>query len=292
MGACRDSDIIIPETIGGYKVTGIAPNAFHNYEKITSVIIPDSVTSIGHHAFSGCKNLSTAIIGESVTDIGDYAFYRCAKLANVRFGESLKTIGTYAFYECSALAGLSLPNSVTTVKGLAFGFCNKLARVVLGESVKTIGASAFRGCQSLLRINIPGSVQDIGARAFSGNIEEFRVSNGNSVYTSVEGHLCSKDKSTLIQYASASKEESFMLPDSIVNIEAEAFIDCRHLTCIHLHPAVKYIGPRAFKNCTNLYILCYQDKKNKWKKVSLHDEWKNDSAIISIECDNGSVKLK
>lgn len=292
MGSCRDAELVIPETIDGYRVMSIAKEAFKDCEKITSVCIPDSVEAIGDYAFSGCRNLKSAVIGDSVKVIGIYTFYHCHALSSVKIGDAVESIGTYAFYECKSLSSVTIPNSVKTIGGQAFGFCENLSGAVLGESVTSIGASAFRGCKNLLHVNIPGSVEMIGNGAFSSGVSAFRVSEGNSKYASVEGHLCSADRKTLIQYATGKNEASVTIPDSIEIIESEAFRDCRAFTNVTVPESVTKVNKDAFKNSKNLSALIYQGKKKQWKKISLHSEWKSDSEIYSVSCTDGVIKLK
>ena len=44
------------------------------YDKITSIVIPNNVTFIGSYAFQDCTNLKSIIIGSGVNEIGKYAF--------------------------------------------------------------------------------------------------------------------------------------------------------------------------------------------------------------------------
>ena len=292
LGSCRDAKLVIPAQIDGYTVTGIAKEAFKAREKLTDVIIPDTVRTVGDYAFSQCPDLTSVRIGDAVTEIGIYAFYHCHVLKSVRIGTSVTEIGTYAFYECKSLTDIVLPDSVKDIGNQAFGACENLTLAVIGESVKTVGTAAFRGCKSLLRVNLPSSVEAIGARAFSGGVSEFRVSEGNLRYSAVDGNLCSKDATVLIQYATGRKDASFTVPATVTAVEAEAFGDCKALTEITLPVSVLSVGKEAFKNCKNLTALSYQGSKKEWKKVALHSEWRGGAPILSVSCANGSVKLK
>ena len=47
------SEVIIPNTIDGKKVTSIGDEAFYENKNLEKITIPDSVTNIGNAAFSG-----------------------------------------------------------------------------------------------------------------------------------------------------------------------------------------------------------------------------------------------
>ena len=79
-----DTALTLPSDYNGQKYV-INKNAFCNNDKITSVIIPDSVTSIGERAFEDCDSLTSVVIGNSVTSIGDYAFAYCSSLKSIKY---------------------------------------------------------------------------------------------------------------------------------------------------------------------------------------------------------------
>jgi len=68
-----ETDIVIPNSIDGYRVTAIGDGAFEDMQ-IKSVIIPDGVISIGWFAFNGCMRLTSVTVPSSVKEIGYSAF--------------------------------------------------------------------------------------------------------------------------------------------------------------------------------------------------------------------------
>lgn len=69
----NDENIIIPSMIDGFKVSGIAGNAFEDYG-IKSVIISNGVEYIDWFAFYNCESLIAVTIPSSVSKIGYSAF--------------------------------------------------------------------------------------------------------------------------------------------------------------------------------------------------------------------------
>ena len=77
-------------------------------DKLTNIIIPDSVTSIDRTAFQLCTNLTSITIPDSVTSIDNYAFYDCTGLINVTIGNSITDINIGAFDGCVSLTDIYL----------------------------------------------------------------------------------------------------------------------------------------------------------------------------------------
>lgn len=138
-----DTVVVIPDVIEDVPVVRINAAAFRGKDKLTEVIIPDSITSIANAAFADCKNLKVVIIPDSVTYIGDSAFQGCEALEYVVIGNGVKSIGDLAFKNCKSLKSVDL-----------------------GTSVEEIGNGAFFGCDALTDIYVPDSVKNIGSLAF------------------------------------------------------------------------------------------------------------------------------
>ena len=69
IGTCTSNDIIVPEFIDAYEVTGIGKEAFLNCKLLVSIVIPETVKEIGDKAFSGCTALVDIEMPDEV-DIG------------------------------------------------------------------------------------------------------------------------------------------------------------------------------------------------------------------------------
>ncbi|WP_294846962.1 leucine-rich repeat protein [uncultured Eubacterium sp.] len=212
-------------------VTTIGNEAFLNCSSLTSVTIPNSVTTIGLRAFDGCRSLTSVTIPNSVTTIGKYAFSGCSGLTSVTIGNSVTTIGKCAFDSCRGLTSVTIPNSVTTIGEFAFDSCRSLTSVAIPNSVTTIGLGAFDGCRSLTSID---------------------VASGNLNYSSKDGVLFDKNKSTLIQYPIGNKRTEYTIPNSVTTIGSYAFDDCSNLTSVTIPNSVTTIGKYAFSDCSGL----------------------------------------
>ncbi len=185
----NQTELTLPANINGqsYKIYQYAFNYYN--DKMTSVIISDSVTSIGYSAFEYCRGLTSIVIPDSVTSIGDRAFFYCTGLTSVTIGDSVTSIGYEAFEGCTNLiqkengvsyvdkwvvdcytsvASVTLRVNTVGIADSAFYGCTGLTSVTIGSGVTSIGSCAFSGCTGLTSISIPNSVTSIGSFAFSG----------------------------------------------------------------------------------------------------------------------------
>lgn len=97
-----------------------------NGERITNLLIPNSVTEIKEYTFSGFSDLKSIILPDSVTEISDNAFSGCAGLENVLIPDSVTSIGCDAFNGCKNLTEITIPTSVKIINDGAFEDCELL----------------------------------------------------------------------------------------------------------------------------------------------------------------------
>jgi hypothetical protein len=162
------SNLVIPDTIYGIKVTGVSG---FSGKGITSVVFPDTLIYIG--GFWG-NNLTEVVIPDSVTSIGDYCFSGCG-ITRVTLGKGIKQIDERAFYN-NKLTTVTLPPNITARYGYdAIGrgaFANNQIQTIIfthGADVKfEIGDEAFTNNQ-IQTLTIPAGIEKIGYRAFANN---------------------------------------------------------------------------------------------------------------------------
>lgn len=171
------TNIVIPSSLDGYKVTSIGEVAFERCYDLVEVIIPEGVTNISNNAFSDCGSLEKITIPDTVTSIGIGAFCWCYSLQEIDIPQGVTAIPDAAFHMCYSLRRVSIPEGVVSLGFSSFDFCSSLTQVVLPESVTSIGEFSFYGCTNLREIIIPENVKNIDSETFGDceNLEAIYV---------------------------------------------------------------------------------------------------------------------
>ncbi|MBQ2661047.1 MAG: leucine-rich repeat protein [Clostridia bacterium] len=199
----------------------------------TDVVIPSeingcTVMTIGEGAFSNCASLTSVKMPYGLTNVERDAFLWCESLTNVELSDSVRIIREYAF-NGTGLRNIVIPNGVMIIDYAAFGSC------------------------SIENINIPDSVEDMDYAFAGGNsLKSIEVSENNSNYCDVDGVLFNKSRTTIVQYPCGRTDESYTIPNGVINISGDAFNCAFDLKKIEIPSSVKSIGAGAFAFCTSL----------------------------------------
>ncbi|WP_274364705.1 leucine-rich repeat protein [Paenibacillus thermotolerans] len=167
-----ETNVVIPDTLGGHIVTEIGTGAFMN-KQLTAVSIPETVTSIGPNAFSGNaltevtipegvtaihraafmnNRLTRLSVPSSVTLLDAYSFHNNLLEELTFVGDGLKEIGDNAF-SSNRLSSVILPRTLTLIDRQAF-YNNDLTRVILPANVR-LNSEAFGGTQNRVTMVFP-----------------------------------------------------------------------------------------------------------------------------------------
>lgn len=223
----------------------------------TSYVVPSTVTRIEEAAFTGCVSLVSIGLPQSLSLIDPYAFSYCSNLTSMVIPGGVTEIPGGAFAGCYKLVSVSIPQGTTSIGSFAFGNCSSLEAINIPTSVTTIGHSAFSGYNKITSITIPANVTSIGDYAFSWcpNLIEINVDSSNLNYTSVNGVLYNKARTTLILYPAAKNAAMFSMPNTVSVVGKYAFSQCANLTSITLSQGVTTIGQGAFQGCVTLSAI-------------------------------------
>ena len=259
---------------------------------LTKLELPASLKEIGSNAFKGNNNLKTVTVAANsqLESIGTYAFTENSNLESFTFEGStaLKTIGQEAFSKDTKLASFDVPANVETINRAAFNGtssmkhvtfqapakikkigeaafqnANALENIDLPEGLEEIKKDAFNKCTSLTEIGIPASVNKIDPTGFqqAEKLEKFTVNKNNTVYSSVDGFLLSKDKKTLVSFPPAKAGTYYtLLPPTIETIGSQAFYAINKLDNITIPEKVNKIERFAFDMTTELKTIAFLGK--------------------------------
>lgn len=270
--------VSIPDSIGyesiNYPITRVGKEAFKGYRGLTTVSLGNCLKVIEDNAFKGCVELvkldmpnsletikggafascgfSVVEIADGVKEIGENAFYSSSTLNSVKIGKSVTSIERQAFSQCPALTSVTLGENLKFIKTSAFENCTALSNIVLPSSLQVIDSRAFHST-ALVSVSVPSSVVNIGKDAFNDiyALKEIKVDEANTVYSDIDGVLCSKTKTVLLRYPN-SKGKTYTVPNTIKKIYDGAFSYCPELETVVFPAPVISFGNNIFASNSKL----------------------------------------
>lgn len=302
VGTCTDTQISIPDTIDGYKVTAIGENAFANCSSVTDIVLSKNIITIGRRAFYSCTSLTEIRIPSSVETFGEQIFYKATLLKTVYcdslfIGSVLTTtriekvvFGCQEIREgmCpSSIKYIELTNNVTRVEGSAFSGYTGLISITVDEKntkyhsagnclIETATKTLAAGCRTSI-IPSDGSVESIGYGAFFGCTGLTSIPIPDSV-TSIGS-----------AFSGCTGLTSIIIPDGVTSIEHGAFYGCISLTSVTIPDSVTSIGEEAFSDCRSLTSITFQGTMAQWNQITKGNNWKP-STKCTIHCIDGDIE--
>ena len=260
---------------------------FRACPKLKEVTLPSKVTSIDK-PFDGCSNLETINVPDGsqlktlrsnsfstnkklkhfnfkgtcqLEKIESNAFAYLPELESFKFPKTVKAIEINAFRGCKGMKTAVFPPDaeIEVIGQGAFADCG-LTQFTVPNNVQKIEREAFNKCAALDVVNISAATTDISPEAFKScfKLTEINVSRDNTVYSSIDGYLLSKNKETLKIFPPGKANDHFtLLPPSIKTIGEYAFYDCTVLKNVVIPNLVTKIEKRAFGGCSSLNTITF-----------------------------------
>ena len=310
-------NVVIPESIAGYKVTKVKYSAFgqvKNKSTLKSIEFPNTLKSIENSAFEGFENLASVNLPEGLETIGPNAFRSCG-LTSVTLPESLKEVGYDAFDDCPIKelvlpVGLGSSSSMGIeynleslviygegeIKSYSFDDYN-LKSLTIQEGVTKIGKNAFERCYELTTLVLPKGLKEIDDEAFSQckalttvTLPEGLERIGKEAFTFCESLTTivfgASDQLVIEEQAFSYEEDlsAVVLPEGLTKLGNYAFTDCSKLRSVTIPSTVQRIGYYPFKEASSRLKISYNGTVDQWSYVRLDSR---DTAVV--HCTDGDT---
>ena len=246
----------------------IGNGAFAGCNALTSVELPNSLQTLGETAFSNCASLTHVKVGSGLTTMGLTPFQNCPDLTSIEVDPSnakydsrnncnaiietatnalltgckstvipqgVKSIEVWAFKNCVGLTSIEIPSSVKTL-GSSFIDCADLKTVKLNEGLERLWGSTFENCTGLESLEFPSTVTYIGGDCVKGA--------ENLVTIILNPGIKEIKKRAFVSCGI----KSFVIPNTVETVEAEAFGWCKSLEELVVPASVKTFDYGAVNN--------------------------------------------
>ncbi len=142
-----------------------------------------------------------------------------------------------------------IPEGVTEIKSLAFAI-RRVKSITFSQSVQKIDSTAFLLCNHFREINVPES---------------------NEYFTSVDGVLFDKNKTTIVFYPPYKTDESYTIPEGVTTIAEYAFDSSLYLTTISIPDSVTKICKHAFSGANKITKITLPERVKELDGTSFSD---------------------
>lgn len=242
------SEVVIPKTIRGKKVTRIEDTNWNVYKSfnnkgLTKVALSDNIVYIGSCSFRN-NSIKELDLGNTVTTI-EWEAFAINKLTSINFPVSLKQIGPGAFQE----------NSLYTLPSL--------------ENITSLGKGAFTG----------NSISDNNKFVYSkyGDSFDYTALNSYAGDWVTELNLPSNIKTLMYYSMRHTRATTVNINEGIESIEDAAFMQS-YATTVNIPSTIKNIGNGAFAQSTAVKTINIDRKKDSiegapWGAINATVNW-------------------
>ena len=237
---------------------------------ICEIRFPSSVQVIDAKAFMSNPLSSMEFAAESnLHTIGEGAFASTTTLENVALPQSLRIIGDKAFYQ-SGLTAITIPANVEYLGAGAFALCKHLEAIAVEE-----GNAHYHALDGVVYDleNVTLCAYPAGSKNRYYSLEEttrFILPWSFAGAEKLEDVVLPEGMTVLGEYSlTMSGIYSVTLPQSLTQIQDQAFADCGNLTKVKIPDNVAQMGEYVFSNCWKLQEITF-GRNSQIQRIGMH----------------------
>lgn len=259
-----------------------------NGEKLTELVIPDTITSIAQYAFRGCSSIVKLTIRGNKTKINEGAFADCENLEEVNFYGN-GWYGEDSFISCEKLQRVNFYGDWKVDVGgfyhsTPWAYCENLKSVrfnkeyveadsyfesnpscdnstkklfpyvsecIIADGTEKIGRGRFGDCDSLKTVYIPSTIRQTGNSPFSG------CRKLKSVHIADVASLCNVQLGEeYYDYTyNGIKRKALPLSSSFFCNGSDMYVDNEKIVDLMIPQGVGKINEAVFAGCTSIETL-------------------------------------
>lgn len=183
-------DFIMPDSIGGMKITSIANSAFSSAKITGELRLPKGLKNLGAYAFANSKLTGELVLPKGIKTLEDCVFYKANFSGKLVLPEGLTSIGVESLTYSVFTESIELPKGLTRVGKSALQESKFTGEFELPESLKYIGSDSFSRSKFTGTMDV-SKVSVIQGSAFSssrinkvirGNVEIIYTLDANNEY--------------------------------------------------------------------------------------------------------------
>ena len=226
---------------------------------LTEINVPNGVVSIVGDGLSG-SNATKIILPDTVSsNFGGAVFNGMNKLTTIELSSTSKNLklvdgNLYSYDGKRFIKYVGSSKNFTVPEGvevLLNGCITKsMTTLNLPSTLKVIEGWSLTGMSGVNLLNIPASVTTMYTYSFSDDTK-LRVAEGNATYKSIDDVLILNKAGTKVIMVSRNAT-TYNIPNTVTEIEKNAFYVCGKMTSITIPDSVTTIGAGAFYSCSSL----------------------------------------
>lgn len=149
--------------------------------------------------------------------------------------------------------------------------------------VTALIANAFTGCSNLTTITLPKSLSTYHDYAFDGatSLTAILVNSGNSYFTSVDGVLYNKAKTTICRYPIGKEAKSFTLPSTVTTVRNSCFYNSK-IEEVTIPASVTSIETWAFRSSSIKTVNVNWSTPSSFSSIYVFGDYAMESGTLNV----------